>query len=40
MIVIDVLIDVTDGPLMELLYVDDLNLCGESLQFMAKYERV
>lgn len=40
MIVIDVLIDVTDGPLMELLYVDHLNLCGESLQFMEKYERV
>ena len=32
--------DVRDGSLMELLYVDDLVLCGESLnEVMVKYGR-
>ena len=36
--VVDVLTDVRDGSLMELLYVDDLVLCGESLnEVMDKY---
>ena len=39
--VMDVLIeDTTDSSLMELLYADDLVLCGESLnQAMDKFER-
>ena len=40
-IVMDVLTeDVRDGSLMELLYADDLVLCGESLNdVMDKYKR-
>ena len=40
-IVMDVLTeDVRDGSLMELLYADDLALCGESLnEVMEKYGR-
>ena len=38
--VMDVLTDVTDGSLMELLYANDLVLCGESLsEVMDKYGR-
>ena len=34
----DVLTDVKEGSLMELLYADDLVLCGESLnEVMEKY---
>ena len=35
----DVLTDVRDGSLMELLYADDLVLCGELYEAMDKYRR-